>query len=69
MNRVQRATYAVVVPIRRVLYRLGRRPRLGSIWHSPSLDLTYRGRALAQLVARQIEEQLDVLERERRRHR
>jgi hypothetical protein len=27
--------------LRRVLYRMGLRPRLGSIWYSPSLSMIY----------------------------
>lgn len=27
--------------IRRVLYRMGLRPKRGSIWYSPSLDIIY----------------------------
>lgn len=33
--------YKIVVPIRGVIYKLGGRPKYGSIWHSPSLHLHY----------------------------
>jgi hypothetical protein len=33
--------HKIIVPIRGVIYKLGGRPKFGSIWHSPSLHLHY----------------------------
>lgn len=33
--------HKIVVPIRRIIYKRGGRPKYGSIWHSPSLHIHY----------------------------
>jgi hypothetical protein len=38
--------HKIIVPIRGVIYKLGGRPKYGSIWHSPSLHLHYLLREL-----------------------
>lgn len=37
-----------LMPIKRFLYKKGFRPRLGSLWYSPSLAAMYAGQAMSR---------------------
>lgn len=50
--------------IRRLAYRFGARPKLGSILYSPSLDAIYSWRKLAPLLQASMEEGAQRMERE-----
>lgn len=67
MTPAQRATLTVVVHIRRLLYRAGARPRLGSIWHSPSLSMLYGARDAGRGLAEQFAASAAQVELERQK--
>mgnify|MGYP001028440373 CR=1 FL=1 len=58
MNPAQRAVIYMMGYVRRGLYRLGYRPRLGSIFFSPSLDMRYAWREYAPNFIKAMNQQL-----------